>query len=330
MWLLDDYGFHHCLFIPSQNNSPSVERNMIQSITIKNFQSHKKTHLAFSKGVNVIVGLSDCGKSSIIRAIRWCLFNKPSGDDFVSWWSSKCSVTVAFTDGSWIKRQRKGSSSIYKLFTDSKQVFKAFGQNVPEEISKHANIHDINCQFQLDSPFLLSQSPGDVAKTLNEVADLEVIDRTLGNLNSSTREENQRIEIVKEKEKELSDLFSKFKNVPEAETLLETAELLNSKKRQYSDKASGIKEMVEKIEEAEEKQKASAHLEESLSDLKRLERLIGKKLVLDGDILTLSQIVNCITKQQTFNVDKLLELDELKKQVPKVCPTCGQMIGDKK
>ena len=49
---------------------------MIKSVEFQNFQSHKKTILEFVPGVNIIVGLSDAGKSAVMRAIKWCLKNQ--------------------------------------------------------------------------------------------------------------------------------------------------------------------------------------------------------------------------------------------------------------
>ena len=63
----------------------------IKKLDLINFQSHKFTSLELADGLNVIVGPSDNGKTSILRAIRWVLFNEPQGmsmlrnnEDFVS------------------------------------------------------------------------------------------------------------------------------------------------------------------------------------------------------------------------------------------------------
>lgn len=58
--------------------------NYIKSIEIENFQSHKYSKLDFSERLNVIVGPSDNGKSAIIRALKWVLFNEPKGTDFIT------------------------------------------------------------------------------------------------------------------------------------------------------------------------------------------------------------------------------------------------------
>ncbi|MFR9297315.1 MAG: AAA family ATPase, partial [Aedoeadaptatus pacaensis] len=45
--------------------------NFIEKIILVNFQSHVYSELSLSRGVNVIVGPSDSGKTAIMRALRW-------------------------------------------------------------------------------------------------------------------------------------------------------------------------------------------------------------------------------------------------------------------
>ena len=61
-------------------------------LKIQNFQSHKKTILRLHSGMNAIIGDSDVGKSSIIRAATLVLANKPSGDSFQSNFTDKDTV----------------------------------------------------------------------------------------------------------------------------------------------------------------------------------------------------------------------------------------------
>lgn len=52
---------------------------MIKSIELKNIQSHENTRLDFDKGINVIVGSSNNGKSAILRGLYWARYNRPLG-----------------------------------------------------------------------------------------------------------------------------------------------------------------------------------------------------------------------------------------------------------
>jgi DNA repair protein SbcC/Rad50 len=165
---------------------------MIQSISLTNFQSHKSTLLNLDPGVNVIIGPSDSGKSAIIRALRWVMENRPAGDEFRSDWAGKDYCEVGITlDDHYIERIKGGSTNIYNLtplmkdhFISGNQVetFQSFGQDVPPPISQALNLSTLNVQHQHDRPFLLDDSPGQVARTLNAIVKLDKIDSTLTNV----------------------------------------------------------------------------------------------------------------------------------------------------
>lgn len=55
----------------------------VKSIDIENFQSHENTHIDFDMGLNIIIGESNNGKSSILRAMDWVVDNQPLGTDFI-------------------------------------------------------------------------------------------------------------------------------------------------------------------------------------------------------------------------------------------------------
>ena len=197
---------------------------MIKSLHLFNFQSHKASHLEFDPGVNVIIGPSDSGKTAIIRALRWLVWNRPSGDAFRSTWGSDTKVEVHLTDrpGSPPKIIRiKGKKETY-FYENLKYV--AFGKEVPEEITKALNLNDINLQSQLDSPFLLSNSPGQVAKHFNRVAHLDQIDEGLGKVQKWIREIDQDISSNDRQVIQLSKDLLKFEHLEKFEVEVEVLE----------------------------------------------------------------------------------------------------------
>lgn len=79
----------------------------IKKIILQNFQSHKYTVIELDEELNVIVGPSDSGKSAIIRALKWVLYNEPAGDFFIREGEREASVTLEFSDNIKVKRFRK-------------------------------------------------------------------------------------------------------------------------------------------------------------------------------------------------------------------------------
>ena len=201
---------------------------MLKSISLQNFQSHKNIDLQFNPGVNVIIGSSDSGKSAILRAMLWTIFNRPSGESFKSYWGGETDVGIELEDES-IDRS-KGKENLYTICPeDSPEIeFKAFGQKVPDEISSLFNISDINIQKQMDAPFILSSNPGEVGRILNQAVKLDIIDTAQKNISATLRQEKNLLlntrSIITEKQEELE----KYKWLPEAERQLANLETINA------------------------------------------------------------------------------------------------------
>jgi exonuclease SbcC len=192
---------------------------MLKSLHVTNFQSHKNSTLDFSEGVNIILGASDSGKTAIIRALRKLIFNKPSGDQMLSNWGGKMKIELT-TDNAQITYS-KDKEQEYILNGTS---FKAFGTEVPREISDALNISDINIQNQLDSVFLLSQSPGEVASFFNRVANLDKIDTGTQKVNSLIRELNADIKYAEGQEVALIESLKQFEFLDKLEIDVEVLE----------------------------------------------------------------------------------------------------------
>ncbi len=71
----------------------------ILSVTLKNFKSHSDRHFIFQPGTNAICGENGAGKTSILEAIAWVLFDY-SGDytkeDLIRNGSGSAQVQIAF------------------------------------------------------------------------------------------------------------------------------------------------------------------------------------------------------------------------------------------
>lgn len=153
---------------------------MIESLHIKNFQSHNDSFLKFHAGLNVIVGDSDKGKSAILRSLYWILTNRPSGISIVSDWArdakgkltDEASAEMTTSDCV-IKRLRTADFNGYEV---NGVALEAVGVAVPDEVAAAAKIDDVNIQRQMDAPFMLGMSAGEVARYLNKTIKLDEID----------------------------------------------------------------------------------------------------------------------------------------------------------
>ena len=185
---------------------------MITKITLKNFQSHRNSEIEFTDGLNILSGQSDSGKSAIIRALNWVFTNKPSGDAFRSTWARKrpTEVSVFLDSGDVVKRVKGKSVNSYFL---NDREFKAMGQSVPDEILQVLNIDTLNIQSQHDAPFLLSESSGEVARTLNRIVNLEIMDKALVECNS------ERLRLNREIQRYSDEIDNRFEQLKEFDIL---------------------------------------------------------------------------------------------------------------
>lgn len=196
---------------------------MIQSIFLRNFQAHRRTKLEFAPGVNAIAGASDQGKSSIIRALRWAVENRPAGDSFRSNFAEDqdTEVTVETTDVETVTRTKGSKTNSYSV--NGKEL-KAMGQSVPEEVSAALRLGSVNFQHQMDAPFLLSLGSSKLSQYLNEVAGLDAIDRATSNIRKRILGNSQDQRTIEAQKAATATALEKFQGLDETEGRLVAAE----------------------------------------------------------------------------------------------------------
>jgi exonuclease SbcC len=175
---------------------------MLKRIKLKNFRSHKHTELQFHKGVNVIYGLGQSGKTNILRAINWVLYNRPSGFNIHSHFANvpETEVEIESTNGLilMVKNPKTTTYIVDNPELPEPQTFTYTGKSVPELVTRILNINEINISNQLDAPFLITDSPGEVGKTINRITKVEQIDSWVSKLTTKVNSTRSKIEIYQE------------------------------------------------------------------------------------------------------------------------------------
>lgn len=201
---------------------------MILSVELHNFLSHKHSIVSFCENNNTFVGQTDSGKSSFLKGIKWCRWNRPLGDEFYSWPEVRDNgdkdMWVKITMDNHVVTRKKGKEEEYILDGMS---FKAFGTNVPQEIADAFNFSEINLQNQLDSHFLLSDTPGNVATFFNSVAHLQSIDKGTSAINSAIRELTSDIKFKEQQEIKLNSELDTYAHISIFESEVESLEKLD-------------------------------------------------------------------------------------------------------
>jgi len=244
---------------------------MIKSVSIQNFQSHARTELNFHEGVNVIVGTTDGGKTAIIRALRWLIWNRPSGDALRSRWGGATNVQLETEEGVITRSKDKIDKYTLRLKGQEDIEFKAIGTSVPAEIQGVLNISEINLQNQHDATFLLSDTPGAVATHFNKVARLDRIDSATSAINGWIRGLKSDVshletDIATEKAK-----LPQFENLEKFEIEIEALEQMESRLTSMRGKRDTLKKDITRYTDLEEEI-------EMLTPLLELEELVTSTL----------------------------------------------------
>lgn len=297
-----------------------MEEKMIKKIEICCFQSHKRSVLKLTPGVNVIVGPSDSGKSAIFRALNWCINNKPQGEAFRSYWGGKTSCSIEFSDGSFVQRE-KDKEHVYTTIDedDNEETFKAFKTDVPEEVKKILNIDDVNCQMQHDRPYLLSNSSGDVAKVINKIANLSDIDETISNVRKRTLQVSREVQTLTQLQAEYEEQLLAYKDLVKREKAVKAYEDLNEAVKSVS---KDITEVENSIVLVEKYKRQLEEIESFLKCEKRVSMLMKKYETLkecEKDIKVLYSLIQTIenAKVEISSYSGLIEIEKKANEIIK-------------
>lgn len=201
---------------------------MIDSLHIQNFQSHKDSVLVFHEGVNTIIGESNSGKTAILRASRWVFENKPNGDTFRSHWGGDTCATLG-ADDFLIHRYRNKKENGYMVEQgNDTSTFTALRGEVPDTISHLLDTTSVNSQNQLSAPFMLSETPGEVARQLNKIVNLDSIDVALKSIESDRRKINGYVSQTEQLIKDLDGQLKDYSDLPNREAEVEEIERWNA------------------------------------------------------------------------------------------------------
>lgn len=284
----------------------------IAKIIIENFQSHSFSVFTLRQGLNVIVGPSDSGKSAVIRALKWVLYNEPAGDFFIREGEKECSVTVEFNDGTTLKRYRSKSKNGYVLLNsdDEEMRLEGIGSGVPREIVDATGISKIildqdsssaiNLGEQLEGPFLLTEKPSTRANAIGRLVGVNLLDDALREVLKDIRNINLR---KKETEEALISLDEEIKSYDYLDEL-KYRSLISS-------------ELIKKAEDLLEVKTKLELLSNSLIgitiDKKRQEETLAKLSNIDNTKQIIEGISNGIFKYEVLK-SKSINIKELHKE----------------
>lgn len=133
-------------------------------VQIKNYQAIKEAELVFDKGITAIVGPTNSGKSSILRAIKGAV-NNQAGNTFINYEADESEVIIEDNGNniSWIKHKKNPAKYIINGVEKSK-----IGRAQDDEVAELLNLREVDIEGQkarlnfweqMEKAFLMDKTP---------------------------------------------------------------------------------------------------------------------------------------------------------------------------
>lgn len=320
----------------------------IKSIEVENFQSHKHTLVELSDSVTGFCGDSEQGKSVVVtKALEFLVFGtligeKRFGNAANSSWIQKknksgkviltgdTSVKVTFTDLITVKRlMNKGGTEYFVTYPDTREDLHLTGNNgkVPDVVQELFNFNNLNLANQFERIFLLHDTPGEIAKTLNKVCDMELPTKVLKEIKSDVRKIKARKTIIDEDIIKLEESLITYKDLPVMDSELDVLDNLQEKQHEMNrqlehmlsvlNSLTDIEESLIKYEDVEDKQKRveklltlTASYDKLDLELKEIDSYISDLDYLNTELQNLGDI-----DKKSSEINNLLELITKKENI---------------
>lgn len=296
-------------------------------LLIENFQSHARTELDFVPGLNVLVGPSDSGKSAILRALRWVLFNTPRGTEFIREGAEQCRVVLTLENGTEIERIRGRKKALNRYIlrrTDgSEEVLEGLGVGPHPIIVETHGIHPFADQdayvqvgTQLEPPFLLSESGSSKAKWIGRISGAHWIDQALKGVSKDRHQLQSELRHLQQQEDTLAEKLKPYENVPVLEEQMARLEQTYAEMRQKKAYVQVLRHLHERWQKVQEEKQEQTERLIVLQNLPELERSFANCENKWGTILhwrQLQQRQQSLWSQKAFwqqKIDTLVHLPQ--------------------
>lgn len=290
------------------------------NVNVKDFQIIKSAKAEFIPGLNLIIGPSNNGKTSFIKAIKSLLYTEPgttpirSGQPFYSVGMTLNGHTVILQKG------LKESSYI----VDGKKYSK-YGTSTPEEVSNalgikelvlNGNKEQLNFWNQMEYPFLLDKSSTDLFRFIVDSGENDKVSLALKDMVKDRQQIEKNITQIQGNilmlDEQIKDLTSKTSNSTQ---ILSTCKSIIDLKPRV-ERLHQLEESLQKITSLQQK---STQLQNELTTSNHNVEVVSASLKIILEILdkynkleTLYNNINTLTlKHSELTSSKLLNIQQI-------------------
>lgn len=295
---------------------------MFKKLILRKFQSHEETVLDLVPGVNVIVGTPNSGKTSIIRGLKLLTYNRPLGSIFFSNFvgdSGTTEVSALLDTGQEVRLEKdiRWSKKKEEFLVDKSRYtidgseYEGMGTDVPDMVAKALNLEDINFQSQLDKPYMVSQTSGDIARTINRITHLDDVDDWILECTRNVNSYGSQVDSLTKDIEELQSRLDSITGIEDLGKLVNDLRVMSGRMSKVSRDIDLLDKAIEVIAPIDKELcrlrkllKAEPHVKEALN-------LLDKCIDVDNqiyDIQEVQEIDGEISKirEYHFKLDKLV------------------------
>ena len=293
---------------------PDPDSIQLVKVILHNFQSHEHTEIDLDvNSLIALLGESDQGKSAVLRAIKWVLYNEPKGTDFIRQGASTCYATLIFSNGNKLTRQKTNSSTgfyeTYDAKTGNTQKYTGFSNTIPMEVF---NIHQMpkisigkeqvsfNIAEQLDGPFMLSQSASDRAAIIGKITGAQIVDTAIQSVSKDIANIQKDIKSVERDLKDNDDELNKFSDIEQMQNDIAMGELIIDGIDATNNSINNYETLQKDIDSFNMNLAIESHNYQKFSNLDGIEKLI--QLIEEEDKYNLS--LNAINTTSLNNANE--------------------------
>lgn len=300
----------------------------IKELILTNFQQWKTGKISFTKGLNILVGNTESGKSTLFRAINSILTGKMP-EDYIRKGTKGCEVKINFEDSTYFRRLRSKKENIADA---DGLIFERVGKDIPFEYFRKLGNTGIEfgnkelslCSYnQFEPHFFITLSDYDKSKLIGTICGIDTVDKLVDSINKDIRSNNSNIkfleqqieeqktekevkdkefEILDKKTKELSNVLNSiqnnFKTLNNLLNLKDKSILIQNNINTYQSRKNALKLKIDEFNNIKTKEL------QNLFNLKINLNNINKQILdINNKKLVLSNI--------KFDSDKVAFLDDL-------------------
>lgn len=260
-----------------------VEDYTIKTLTLENFQGHRKTVLDLHEGLNVIVGESSHGKSSIYRALDWLYDNAGNNPRlFIKNGADYAKVTAELSNGYVVSRivELKGhGKNGYEVYDPATKELEYSNTRGAEAVRQLLGFHkvqldngkdlDINFMGQGESWFFIGNhvTPSERAKMIGSIFGTHYTDSVLKEMEGELKKSGVDLKSHEEQLEETLEQINSFSFLDRLEKTLGEADLKMNHVAQLEEKSRRLQALKEKFEKTEEQAQALKGVLTSLKGL---------------------------------------------------------------